>query len=326
MKKVLVSEQIDVAGIELLKKHHYSVKIADGTDTPTLEKEIKDADALIIRSTELPAEVINAADHLKIIARHGVGVNNIDIQTATHNRILVTRVIGANTFAVAEYVLMMILMLSRGVERAQRTFREQRSQLKNFNSLTGFTNYFNLNRHEVRGKTLAILGLGHIGKVIAQLTQPLGMKVVAYDPYAKQQTIPIIPRLADALSQADFVSINMPLTPETQNLITLDELKKMKSSAYIINSARGGIINENDLATALRQEVIAGAAIDSYSVEPPLDNNLLFDVPNIILTPHFAGTTLESSRAQAVGAAQSIIDYFDGKLPNGAVNPDVLAK
>ena len=290
MKKVLLSEKIDDAGINLLKDNGFEVKIAANTDALTMAKEIEDAYAVIMRSSELPAEVIDAGKQLKIISRNGTGINNVNVDEATKKGILVAKVNGANAFSVAEYVITTMLMLSRKLMHTDKLLHEKQNKLTGM-SLPGFSTKYNLNGNELAGKTLAILGYGKIG----------------------QQIWPI----------ADFISINMPLTPETKDTITAKELKSMKNSAFVINSARGGIINENDLATALNNDEIAGAAIDAFSSEPPKPNNPLFNSKNTIITSHVAGTTKEANRRLGLGAAQAVIDFSNGKMPEFPVNPEV---
>ena len=190
-------------------------------------------------------------------------------------------------------------------------------------SLPGFSTKYQLNGNELAGKTLAILGYGKIGQQLAKLAQAFDMNVIGYDPYAKNADIKLYDKLTDIYPIADFISINMPLTPETKDTITAKELKMMKNSAFLINSARGGIVNEADLADALNNGIIAGAAIDSFNPEPPSPNNPLFTSKNTIVTSHVAGTTKEANRRLGLGAAQAIIDYANGKMPQFPVNPEV---
>lgn len=328
MKKVLLSEKIDDAGINLLKKNNFKVVVSEGPDIDNMKKGLKDAYAVIMRSTPLTKEMIDSAKDLKIISRNGTGFNAVDVDEATKKGILVTRVNGANSNGVAEYVLATMLALSRNIFNANQKIREKKSELKEDGSLPNFADKYNLNGHELTGKTLAILGLGHVGRITAQYAEDFGMKVIGYDPYLKQSQVKwkLYSKLEDVYPKADFLSINMPLTDETKNMIGLKQLKSMKSSTILINSARGGIVNENDLATALNQGIIRGAAIDSFNPEPPSLNNPLFSAKNLIITPHMAGTTYEASEAVGIGAAQAIIDYSQGKMPQFPVNPEVVKK
>ncbi|WP_334352539.1 hydroxyacid dehydrogenase [Companilactobacillus sp. HBUAS56257] len=326
MKKVLLSEKIDDKGIQLLKDNGFDVHVSAGTDVETMKKEIKDAYAVIMRSSQLPAEVIDAGEQLKIISRNGTGINNVDVNEATKKNILVAKVNGANAFAVAEYVMTTMLLLSRKVLTSNKLIHEKKDELAAIGSLPGFSTQFSLNGNELRGKTLAILGLGKIGQELVKLAQVFGMNVVGYDPYLKDSPVKLYEKLEDIYPIADFLSINMPLTDETKNMIAEKQLQSMKKTAFIINSARGGIINEDDLADALNNDVIAGAAIDSFNPEPPAPDNPLFTSKNTILTSHMAGTTIEANQALGLGAAQAIIDFSNGKVPEFPVNQEILQK
>ena len=326
MKKVLLSEKIDDKGIQLLKDNGFDVHVSAGTDVETMKKEIKDAYAVIMRSSQLPAEVIDAGEQLKIISRNGTGINNVDVNEATKKNILVAKVNGANAFAVAEYVMTTMLLLSRKILTSNKLIHEKKDELAAIGSLPGFSTQFSLNGNELRGKTLAILGLGKIGQELVKLAQAFGMNVVGYDPYLKNSPVKLYEKLEDIYPVADFLSINMPLTDETKNMIAEKQLQSMKKTAFIINSARGGIINEHDLAAALNNDVIAGAAIDSFNPEPPAPDNPLFTSKNTILTSHMAGTTIEANQALGLGAAQAIIDFSNGKVPEFPVNQEILQK
>lgn len=324
MKKVLMSEKIDDAGINLLEKNGFSVTTSPATDSETMKKEIADAYAVIMRSSELPADVISAGKELRIISRNGTGINNVDVQSATDHHILVAKVNGANAFSVAEYALTSMLMLSRKIVEDDRQVRANKDHLSEYGSMPNFSSKMGINGNELRGKTLAILGVGKIGRQLAKFAEAFEMNVIGYDPYVKDNPVKMYDKLEDIYPIADFISIHMPLTPETAGMITKKELNVMKSNAIIINSARGGIIDENDLADALNNDVIAGAALDSFKPEPPEASNPLFEAKNIIMTSHIAGTTLEANQALGEGAAQAIIDFSNGKLPEFPVNPEVF--
>lgn len=328
MKKVLLSEKINDTGIDLLKENGFKVKIAQGTDTESMKRELKDTYGVIMRSTPLNKEMIDAAPSLKIIARNGTGYDAVNVAEATKKGILVARVNGANSNGVAEYVLTTMLALSRRIFTADQTIKAKKNELKKGSSLPNLADKYDLNGHELTGKTLAILGLGHVGRIIANYAEVFGMKVIGYDPYLKQDQVkwPLYDKLEDIYPEADFLSINMPLTSETKNIITIKQMKMMKNNVIIINSARGGIVNETDLANALNSGIVAGAAVDSFLPEPPEPHNPLFTAKNIILTPHMAGTTVEASKAVSLGSAQAVVDFSHGKMPQFPVNPEVLKK
>lgn len=325
MAKVLISEKISRKAIDLLVNAGFEVKISPSTNEEIMKAEIKDADAVVIRATPLTKSIIESGKNLKIISRHGTGVDNIDIQAATEQGILVTRVNGANAYSVAEYVLTSMLALSRRLYKSDKLFKAG-SLSVNGASLPGLANKYDLNGHEIRGKKLVILGFGRIGRILADLAEGLGVEVVAYDPYVKEANIPLVTDLEDSFKTADFISINMPLTPETKDLITKKELRTMKTSSFIINAGRGGIINEGDLADALNQGVIAGAALDVFYPEPPQNDNPLLTAKNVILTCHIAGTTFEATEALGYGAAESIIDYFNGEMPKFPINQEEVKR
>ncbi|MCF6159781.1 MAG: hydroxyacid dehydrogenase [Furfurilactobacillus sp.] len=325
MKKVLLSEKIDDVGIKLLQDNEFTVTVSPSTDAETMKKEIRDAYAVIMRSSALTKDIIDAGKELKIISRNGTGINNVDVNAATANHVLVAKVNGANAYAVAEYVISTMLLLSRRLLTSDHLLHEKKNELKGL-SLPGFSTEYGLNGHEIKGKTLAILGLGHIGQVLAKLAQAFGMNVIGYDPYLKTAPVPLLGSLTEIYKQADFISVNMPLTSETRDMISAKEMALMKPTTCIINSARGGIINEQDLATALNNDKLGGAAIDSFSPEPPQPDNPLFSSKHTLLTTHLAGTTLEANQALGIGAAQAIIDFSNGKMPQFPVNPEVFKK
>lgn len=325
MKKVLMSEKIDDAGIKLLEDNGFTVTTSPATDVETMKKEIQDAYAVIMRSSELPDEVIAAGKELKIISRNGTGINNVDVDSATKHNVLVAKVNGANAFAVAEYALTCMLMLSRKIVNDDRLVRAKKDSLAEYGSMPNFSTQMGINGNELRGKTLAILGVGRIGRQLAKFAEAFQMNVIGYDPYVKDDPVKMYDSLDEIYPIADFISVHMPYTPETANMISKKQLAMMKPNAILINSARGGIINEQDLADALNEGEIAGAALDSFRPEPPAPDNPLFATENVLLTSHIAGTTAEANRALGVGAAQAIVDFTNGKMPEFPVNPDVFA-
>ena len=326
MKKVLLSEKIDDAGIQLLKDNGFEVKVSAGTDVETMKKEIADAYAVIMRSSELPAEVIDAGKELKIISRNGTGINNVDVDAATKDNVLVAKVNGANAFSVAEYAITTMLMLSQKIKEDDQLLHDKKDELSDDGSLPNFSRKYGIIGHQLKGKTLAIVGLGKIGQELVKLAEAFGMKVIGYDPFAKNAPVKLYENMDDIYPIADFISLHVPLTPQTENMVAKEQLAKMKKTAFIINSARGGIVNEHDLAEALNSGEIAGAALDSFNPEPPAPDNPLFTAKNLIMTSHIAGTTKEANEALGRGAAQAIIDFSNGKMPEFPVNPDVFKK
>ena len=326
MKKVLLSEKIDDAGIQLLKDNGFEVKVSAGTDVETMKKEIADAYAVIMRSSELPAEVIDAGKELKIISRNGTGINNVDVDAATKDNVLVAKVNGANAFSVAEYAITTMLMLSQKIKEDDQLLHDKKDELADDGSLPNFSRKYGIIGHQLKGKTLAIVGLGKIGQELVKLAEAFGMKVIGYDPFAKNAPVKLYENMDDIYPIADFISLHVPLTPQTENMVAKEQLAKMKKTAFIINSARGGIVNEHDLAEALNSGEIAGAALDSFNPEPPAPDNPLFTAKHLIMTSHIAGTTKEANEALGRGAAQAIIDFSNSKMPEFPVNPDVFKK
>lgn len=327
MKKVILSEALDQTGPNLLREHGYKVEIAKGTDVESMKESLKDAHAVIMRSSLLPAEVIDAAPKLRIIARNGTGINNIDVEEATKKHILLAKVDGANSNGVAEYVISMMLLLSRNFLTDDKLVKANKDTLQKTGSMPNFTTLHNLNGHELKGKTLGIIGVGHIGSIVARLARALGMNVLAYDPYLPQEIdVKLVHKLDTMLPKLDFLSINAPFTKETKNMISSKQIKELKKSTILINSARGGIVNEYDLAAALNKGLIKAAAIDSYNPEPPASDNPLFSAKNVIMTSHMAGTSIEANKTMSKKCAEAIIDYDHGKLPEFTVNPQVMNK
>lgn len=322
MLKLLLSEKISEKAIKLLKDAGFLVKISPSTDEEVMEKEVRDVDAVLVRTTPITKKIMDSGKKLQIIARHGTGIDNIDVVEATKKGILVTNVDGANAYSVAEYVVASMLTLSRKLYKSNHLFTEGRLSVKG-SSLPALASRYDLNGSEIRGKKLAILGLGKVGIILASLAEKMGVQVVAYDPYLTKSPVPLIPNLTEIYKTADFISINMPLTSQTKNMITKKELQNMKKSTFIINAGRGGIINEQDLADALNEELIAGAAVDVFLPEPPEKNNPLLTAKNSLLTCHIAGTTIEAIESLGIEAANSIIDYFNGQMPKFPVNPEI---
>lgn len=323
MKKVLLSEPINPKAKQKLIDAGFNVVTSPSTDIETMAQEIVDADALILRSSPMPRSVIEAGKQLKLISRHATGIDNIDLQAANDQKVLVAKVNGANAYSVAEYHITTILTLSRRIFKNDHHFRSGKMTGEG-TSLIGLANTYDLNGHEIRGKKLVILGYGAIGKILSKLAQALGMEVVAYDPFVKEADIDISTDLETLYKTGDFFSICMPLTPETKNFIDTQELEWMKPSAYIINAGRGGIVNETTLAQALHNGDIAGAALDVFENEPPKADNPILTAPNVLLTSHIAGTTFEATEALSFGAVQNVIDFFNGIIPSSAVNKEVL--
>jgi D-3-phosphoglycerate dehydrogenase len=312
MPKVLVSDPIDQAGIDILSQVA-QVDVQTKLSPEELVKAIPEYDALMIRSgTQVTQAVIEAGKQLKIIGRAGVGVDNVDVPTATRRGIVVVNSPEGNTIAAAEHALAMMLSLSRHIPAADKSVKEAQWNRKAFTGV------------EVYKKTLGVVGLGKIGAHVATVARAMGMKLLAYDPFISSERADQLGcRLVDLdllLREADYITLHLPKTPETANLINEKTLATMKPTARIINCARGGIINEADLAAAVSSGKIAGAALDVYAQEP-LGESPLRDLGRaVVLTPHLGASTAEAQVNVAIDVAEQIRDVLLGLPARSAVN------
>jgi D-3-phosphoglycerate dehydrogenase len=315
--RVLVCDSIDPEGITLLQEHA-TVDVKTGLSEPELVDIIGNYDAVIVRSgTRISARVIDAAGKkLQVIGRAGVGTDNIDVDAATRHGIIVVNVPTANTIAAAEQTIALMMALARQVPQARDSLQQGRWERKKFVGV------------EVRNKVLGIIGLGRIGSEVAKRAQGLEMKIIAYDPYvsadhAARYDVQFM-ELSDLLQQADFITLHIPLTAGTQNLINDETLAMMKPTARLINCARGGLIDEEALLKALDEGRIAGAALDVLSEEPPRPDHPLLKHPKVIVTPHLGGSTEEAQAGVARDIAAQIVDVLEGRLPQHAVNAPIM--
>ena len=312
MFHILAADGIANEGIELLKRN-FDVEIRDKIFHEELLEIIPRFDALIVRSaSKVTADVLERAANLKIIGRAGVGVDNIDVQAATERGIIVINSPDGNTIAATEHTFAMMLAVSRNIPQANQIMHSGGWDRKKFVGV------------ELRNKTLAIIGLGKIGAGVAKRAQSFEMNVIAYDPFvsderAKNLGVKLV-ELDELFKTADFITVHMPLTAKTRDMIALPQMRTMKPTVRLINCARGGIINENDLVTALQEKIIAGAAIDVYENEPLAENSPLRTLPNIILTPHLGASTVEAQIGVSVDVAKGIFDALNNKPVATAVN------
>ena len=322
MAKVLVSDPIDESGIKILSQVA-EVDVNTGLSPEELAKIIGDYDALMIRSgTQVTEEVINAATKLKIIGRAGVGVDNINVPIATRKGIVVVNSPEGNTIAAAEHSVAMMLSLSRHIPEANQSVKAEKWERKKFIGT------------EVYKKTLGVVGLGKIGSHVAKAAKAMGMKILAYDPFISQERAGQLGcTLVDLdliFSESDYITLHVPKTKDTANLINAESISKMKPNARIVNCSRGGIIDEDALYEALKENKIAGAALDVFASEP-LGESKLRELNNIILTPHLGASTAEAQVNVAVDVAEQIRDVILGLPARSAVNipglsPDVMEK
>ena len=308
---VLLAEKLSPATIDALGPD-FDVRDVDGTDRPALLSALADADAVLIRSaTQIDAEALAAAPKLKVVARAGVGLDNVDIKAATTAGVMVVNAPTSNIISAAELTIGHILSLARRVPAAHASLSAGEWKRSSF---TGT---------ELFEKTLGIIGLGRIGALITARMQAFGMRVVAYDPYvtsarAQQLGVELL-SLDDLLEQSDFITIHMPKTPETTGMISTAQLAAMKKTAYIVNVARGGLIDEAALEAALTSGEIAGAGLDVFSSEPPKETGLL-GLPNVVVTPHLGASTDEAQEKAGISVARSVRLALGGELVPDAVN------
>lgn len=318
--KVVVPDVVHPKAMEILAAAGDALNVvSQGQMTRAdLLAQVADADALIIRSaSKVDKEVLDAAPKLKLIARAGVGVDNVDIPEATRRGIIIMNTPDGNTVSTAEHTFGLMLSLARHVPEAHISMREGKWDRKSFGGV------------ELRGKTLGIVGFGRIGRAIAKRAVAFEMTVVAYDPYVTPEQGKAagaeIVTLEDLFSRADFITLHALLTDETRDLIRAESIAKMKPGVRIVNAARGALINEHDLADAIKSGRVAGAALDVYEQEPPQPDNPLIGLPGIIHTPHLAASTEDAQTVVAVEAAQLIVDALLKGVTSNVVNPAAKA-
>jgi D-3-phosphoglycerate dehydrogenase len=316
-KKVIVTELIDKQGLDILKS---GVEVVYLPQLPgrTLADEIGGAHAVAVRVAKIDRDLLEQAGNLMVIAKHGVGYDNIDIEAATQKRIVVANTPEANAESVAEHNLGLMLSLAKKISAADRMLREDRLGLRE--------DYIGT---ELKDKKLGLIGMGRIGSELAHKCKlAFNMDIIGYDPYvqkekAEQLGYTKVEKLDDVLTEADYIVICVPLTEETANLIGSRELDLMKTNAFLINSSRGGIVDEAALYDHLANGKLAGAAMDVFSQEPPPADHPLLSLDNFIATPHIAGMTAEAMRRMAITVAEEILRVFRGERPKYPVNPQV---
>ncbi len=309
--KVLVADPLSKEGIDIIKGVA-EVDVKTGLKEAELIQIIGNYEGLVVRSqTQVTAPVIEAGKKLIIIGRAGVGVDNIDLEAATRQGIIVVNAPTGNTISAAEHAIALMLSLARHIPNANAALKACKWERSKF---TGT---------EVRGKTLGIIGLGNVGSAVARRARGLEMKVIGYDPFvsedrARNLQIELV-SLEQLYKEADFISLHIPLNAQTREMIGAKELAMMKPTVRIINTARGGLINEEALANALKDKKIAGAAVDVFPQEPCTSSSL-FSMENAIVTPHLGASTAEAQVTAASDVAEQIVDVFKGLAPKYAVN------
>ncbi len=316
--KIIVAEKTSPAAIEQLKEPNWTVLTAEQLEGK-LPEHLESADALIVRSAvQVDARLLEHAHKLRVVGRAGVGVDNIDLDAATRKGIAVMNTPGANAVAVAEQTLGMMLAMARHLCRADALMHAGKWEKK---SLQGT---------ELRGKTLGIVGLGRVGMEVARRARAFAMELVAHDPFvavsiAKEQGIRLA-SLDDLYAAADYITLHVGLTPQTSGMINQESIRKMKKGVRLVNCARGELVNEVELAEALKSGRVAAAAMDVFAEEPP-KNSPLLALPNVVLTPHIGGSTQEAQDAVGIQIAQQVKEYLKHGVIQNAVNvPSVSAE
>ncbi len=316
---VLVPDNVHPRALQVLAAAGDALRVtAPGQMTRAeLLAAVPEADALIIRSaSKVDREVLEAASRLRLIARAGVGVDNVDLPTATARGVIVMNTPDGNTVSTAEHAFGLMLALARHIPQAHASLREGKWDRKSFGGV------------ELRGKVLGVVGFGRIGRAVAKRALAFDMTVVIYDPFVSAEQAAaagVKPVSLDELfAQSDFITLHALLTDETREMINREPLAKMKRGVRIIDAARGALINEPDLAEAIRSGQVAGAALDVFAEEPPAPNNPLIGLPGVVHTPHLAASTEDAQTVVAVEAAQLIVDALLRGEYRNVVNPAAL--
>ena len=305
--KIGLVGSIHELGWEVLRSQGHSIIEVTDVSANNLKKELADVSGIVLRTAQMPNEVIDACPNLQIIARHGVGYDNVDLNYLNKKRIALGVTGTANAVSVAEHVMTFFLQLTKNIHLSDELTRKGKFQEKG--NLPSF--------FELYQKNVLILGFGRIGQAVAKRCLGFEMNVYVYDPYVSKDTIEKMGchsiLIEDSLKLADFVSVHLPLNEETKNFINGKSLQEMKDSCVIVNTARGGIINEQDLYQALKDKKLRAAGLDVYEQEPPPSDHPLFDLSNVLLTPHNAALTLECRMRMAVEVCETVSFYLKNK-------------
>ncbi len=316
MERIFLTEHIHPDAVEMLQQNF---EVVQGTSTAEADiiAQAQGCSAILIRSARITEAVMEGIPTLKAVAKHGIGVDNIDVAAATRRGILVVNAPFSNINAVAEHTVALLLAAAKLIVPMDRMTREG-----GFKKRTQFVTC------ELAGKTVGLMGLGRIAALVAKKLSGFDVKILAYDPYVSQERAAelgvTLTDMDTVLRESRFISVHTPLTPETRGLIGKDAFAKMRKDAWLINASRGPVVDEAALIAALKSGEIGGAALDVFEQEPPADDNPLFSMDNVVLSPHNAALSDNALRAMAMDSAQGLADYLMGKRPQFPVNPDVL--
>ena len=319
--KVLLPQPIEAEAQEYLEKNNCEIILCSKCEHDEVAEKIKEAEAIVLRTgIHITRDLIEKGKKLKTISRTGAGVDNVDLDAATEHKVIVTSSLGTNTTTVIEHALSLILALSKNLLLMDREMRKGNFKIR----------YKNLS-YDLREKTLGIIGLGRIGAGLAKICkESFDMKIIGNDDYlpaeVKEKELKWV-KFTDIdtlLAESDIVSVHVPMTEETRGIINYEKMRKMKKSSIIINTSRGGIVEEKDLVKALQEGLIGAAGLDVFEKEPPDENNPLLKMENAIITPHTAALTAECTLRMAMDGVKRIVKYFNGEMPENIANPKVL--
>ena len=315
MKKVLIINKIHESGIKILdSSKDFSYEVVENLETNFLISKLQDCDAVALKTSKLGADLINAASKLKIISRHGVGCDNVDLEAVKKKKIILSITANANATTVAEHAFFMMLSISKGFDTYDKTVKEGK-----------FANRNNLKMSkELSNKNILIAGFGRVGKNLIKKCVGFDMNIFVYDPFVDEKIVEDLGgkkvyNFQNTIKEMDYVSLHVPLTDKTKNLINIKVLSSMKKNSIIINASRGGIINEIDLNEALNKSMIFGAGLDVFEEEPPNLNNPLLKNKKVLLSPHAATFTDECKERMGKETIQNIIDFFENKLDKSKI-------
>ncbi len=317
--RVLVADELSQEGVEILRKAGLQVDVRVGMKPEELEATVGDYDAVAVRSaSKITDRVLERAKRLKVVGRAGVGVDNVDLEAATRRGVVVMNTPGGSSVTVAELTLAMILALSRHIAQATASMKAGKWEKKRFQG------------HELSGKTLGVVGIGNIGSVVVDRARAMRMDVVAYDPFispegAARLGVDLLP-LDQLWGRADVISLHVPLTDKTRNLVNAETLRKMKKGALLVNCARGGLVDEKALAEALASGHLGGAALDVFEKEPTPADNPLLKLDNFICTPHLGASTEEAQAAVAAAIAEQLAAFLVSGEVRNAVNVTAMSR
>lgn len=320
--KVLLPEEIHDVGPESIDDFADFESVSEyGTSAEALAPHIDTFDAIILRNANLTEQVLRNGDNLKVISKHGTGLDNVDMQAANNENIVVCNTPGRNSRAVAEHAITLIMAVRQNLVLADQNVREGR-----WNEARADWNRFN--RSELQNDVIGLFAFGNIAREVINIAAGIGMECLAYDPYISDDEVSddvtIIKNKTELFERSDIVSVHSPLTDETHHSIGLSELRALGPDGIIVNTARGGVIDEDALLTTLEDRMLLGAGLDVLEEEPPRDGHSLLENERVILTPHLGGMSKEATYGMSLGAAENIRTVYEGGIPNSTANQEML--